>query len=182
MEPGSEEPGDLVALPHDPQVAGELQWSRAPKSPVTAVRGNGQLCQAFWLQWSRAPKSPVTRYDPRRSGIFRRASMEPGSEEPGDRSLSGFVPTAVEGFMEPGSEEPGDNHASVRPSPSEWRFNEPGSEEPGDHPGQAWAPEPLSRLQWSRAPKSPVTRAWTCDVEGSDRASMEPGSEEPGDP
>ena len=37
MEPGSEEPGDTDKAAADQKVEEMLQWSRAPKSPVTVA-------------------------------------------------------------------------------------------------------------------------------------------------
>ena len=58
---------------------------------------------------------------------------------------------------------------------------EPGSEEPGDQPHKKRLEIEKQWLQWSRAPKSPVTISELVDGACIDRASMEPGSEEPGD-
>ena len=59
MEPGSEEPGDGPRARAKPP-KNKLQWSRAPKSPVTGKQATPELQAVSELQWSRAPKSPVT--------------------------------------------------------------------------------------------------------------------------
>ena len=59
MEPGSEEPGDYAGINSLIDVLDLLQWSRAPKSPVTGVSVE-LVSDSVMLQWSRAPKSPVT--------------------------------------------------------------------------------------------------------------------------
>ena len=58
---------------------------------------------------------------------------------------------------------------------------EPGSEEPGDRTKRLQDARGLLLLQWSRAPKSPVTLQAHENGLAAGGASMEPGSEEPGD-
>ena len=61
MEPGSEEPGDTDWTRGTTRPMNDrLQWSRAPKSPVTRKEAPPLHLGVVQLQWSRAPKSPVT--------------------------------------------------------------------------------------------------------------------------
>ena len=105
MEPGSEEPGDVRWDAGFRLVARPASMSRAPKSPVTRV-ADTDLFAHYRLQWSRAPKSPVTwdLTDEQRAEAV--ASMEPGSEEPGDVVKQPHLWPLVRCFNEPGSEEP----------------------------------------------------------------------------
>ena len=110
-----------------------LQWSRAPKSPVTVVAHAPSLLEAALLQWSRAPKSPVTETNCHFGCFASKASMEPGSEEPGDAGSWGmFDASHLPASMEPGSEEPGDQPVGTALEERPGASMEPGSEEPGD--------------------------------------------------
>ena len=114
--------------------------SRAPKSPVTSRSITWPRLRAM-LQWSRAPKSPVTVLLALLPGDLHLASMEPGSEEPGDSSCRGTKKRRCTCFNGAGSEEPGDPVEPLADEPTPAASMEPGSEEPGDlrqPPGRLW--------------------------------------------
>ena len=90
------------------------------------------------LQWSRAPKSPVTPEARQKVALLFQASMEPGSEEPGDRNHGHHNHRDNEASMEPGSEEPGDPNDPRRRDAHLLASMEPGSEEPGDYSPTIW--------------------------------------------
>ena len=84
MEPGSENPGYPEAAERTAHIP-ELQWSRGPKTPDTrrARRRSRQFHHCFNGAGVRKPRIPP-RLAPEEASPTR-ASMEPGSENPGYR-------------------------------------------------------------------------------------------------
>ena len=181
------------------------QWSRGPRTAVTGRPrpGGGAVRAAMeprsedrgdpgnhyhiplpgeWPQWSRGPRTAVTGMRRGRLRPHRRAAMEPRSEDRGDSRSATGRKALREAAMEPRSEDRGDAE-KVR----YWCHEglpaamEPRSEDRGDT-SRLVAVAGAESPQWSRGPRTAVTRARPPLPGGLVRhAAMEPRSEDRGD-